>query len=886
MATRDYSSVNSIREFALTELAPKYFEVNDINQLNTGLFAYVTDLIANTTEDTMNSLSMYIREIFPNIAELPETLYNNAARLQIDQLMATAASMDVILFISEKDILSKGTPRTGGRIEFILDSNMIIDIEGVQFMLDYDIIINAKSYRGDYIFSAAYNMNFNNSLSQIKNPYVKTRRVKIQNEKYLGLIVTVHQVNRFEQLETLISNDRINLPTLSFEYNDQLANFEVFYRPPGATEYTQLIKRLFNSTPLKEPFCFYKLKDDQTVEITFTLKEQYFQPQFNSEILIRYYTTKGDKGNFPLYTGNNFVVIPQSEVYEYNNNLIVMGIAQTESRGGRGRLSLEELRSLIVERISTMGAYTTENDLQLFFDNNKSILDSNVLFVKRRDDALERLFSAFSLFKDKNGDIYPTNTLDLEIDDNDFDDQFDVSGRFLFRPGHLFRYKGNSADIVENIRGKTLSDDLSDIPEEFIFTNPYLIVVTKSPGIVGYYLNSVKSGHVLDYSYVNNDSPIQFIANNLSVSRNALIGEDFYTLRITLMPTTDEELNVVDDSGHPTGNLIVKGTIQDESSELCMFDFSLVSADTENNFYTFEAKLSTDDYMTMAEKFRVKNVFDLDDKSIQDKVIPMYSAIINLHAFYKFPDTKINHKYDYISELYPYTLTNTYSTIDDRVNFITPINSMRSQIKYIERAQNPTPDPDLPPYYMRISFVPFVKASTMKIKEQYENLINLIYKQYNFLQSIFDLIKNNFGIDMKFYKTYGRSKNFTVGENNARLDKVNISIKFSVYPVIGTVEADLIRDLKIFIKNFIENINNSGYNSIYVSNLIREIENNFSEVEYLKFVRINNYNSSVQVIRNRGINIESMTKEELRQYVPEYLTIGLDDIIIDIINEE
>lgn len=888
MTNRDYSSVYSIKDFALNELMPKYFDTSTVNQLNIGLLGYVTDLVANTTEDTMNAFSMYIREIFPNIAQLPETLYNNAARLQIDQLMATAATMNVIIFVSEKDVLTKGTAVAGGVINFIIDSELIIDIEGKQFMLDYDINISATPYRGDSIFMATYDTSFINSLSDIKNPYIKTRRVKLQNENYLGLILAVHQVNKFETLETLISNDKINLPTLTFNFNDQLANFEVFYKAPGTTAYTQLKKQQFNGSPIKDPFCFYRLRDDTTVEISFTLRDGYFQPLFNSDILIRYYTTTGIDGNFPLYQGNNFIIIPKSENYDYNNNLIMFGISQTASIGGSSRLDLESLRSQIVEKTSVSGAYTNENDLQLFFNSNKSLNNTDTIFIKRRDDALERLFSSFSLFRDTLGDIYPTNTLELELVDSDFDAEFDSSGRYLFKPGHLCVYKDTSVDIVQPVPLKTLSSDLSTIPDEFIYTNPFLIVVTKTPGIVGYYLNSVKQSSILDYSYVNQESPVQFICNNLTVSRNSMGGEDFYTLTVTLLPTTDSALSIVDGQGVPTGNLIMRGTIEDlDTTELCMFKLVLIDADPAGKFYTFQTKLYTDDYTTTAQKFRIKDVNEVianDSSILEDKVVPMYNCTVNLHAFYKVTGEKFAHKYDYNTELEPYSLTNTYSTRDDGINFITPMNMMRSQIKYIDIPQPPTPIPGNPLYYMQLSFVPFIRASTMKITSQYDDFIEKLYAQYFLLQTVLDKITNNFGVDMKFFKTYGRSKNFTVGESSTILDKVNISITFKVAPIIGAVEADLIRNLKIFIKNFIENINSSGYNFVYISNLIRNIENNFSDVDYLKFVQVNNYDSSIQIIRNKGIVIELMTKEERRQYVPEYLSISLDDIIIDILS--
>ena len=879
MSTRDYSSIYSIKEFALKEIAPKYFDLNEIAQANIGLLGYTTELIANTTEDTFNSISNYVREIFPNIAQFPETLYNYATILQIDDLMAVPAEMNQVLFINEKDILTLGTKKENV-IEFVLDSNLVIDVEGKQFMLDYDVIITAKPHRGDYIYTAIYDFNFKNSMSDIVNPYIKTMRIRRENNtKYLGILVKTRRVNRFEQVEYIINNDKINLPTISFEFNDQLANFEVFYKAPDSSEYVQLKKRMFNLPPIKDPFCYYRIKDENKVELSFTLRDNYFQPKFNSEILIRYYTTTGSDGNFPLYKGENIVAIPKSDVYDYNNNIIIFPVAQSESRNGRDRLTLEELRSKIIERTATSGAYNNENDLQLFFSSVRYKNNAEVLFIKKRDDALERLFSSFALFRDPNNDIYSTNTLNLNLFESDFDLEYEQSSRFILKPGHLFRYVGSSLDLVEIISGRTLKDDFSDITEEFLYTTPFLITVSKKPGIVGFYLNSLEEKIQLDYTYINSESPVQFICNTLSISRNALHGEDEYTLELALLPTSELEVPIADDRGNDLNNLKIIGVVEDTNgAEFCYFPFTLKRVDIENNLYIFEAKLNTDDYMTLQQKFRVFNLYNIETGVEEVKLIPMSDCKINFYTFYKYPDMKVGHKFDYFTDLEPYTLTNTYATGENRINFITPISMMRSQVKFHPYGATPTT------YYMSLSFVPFVRALDMKDAAKFKHFLEILYLHYSFLEETLDKITNNFGIDMKFYNTYGRAKHFVIEENRERLNKTNCSIRFRVAPTLSASIPDLVRDLQIFIKDYVENINTKGYNSIYISNLIQAIKNQFKDVEYLKFVSINNYDSSVQVIKNRAVDIEVLTKDERRSYVPEYLTLKIEDIIIDIIN--
>lgn len=882
MVTRNYSSVYSVKDFSLNTIAPKFFDIDEINTMNVGLMGYVTDLTSTVTEDTFNAISTHIREIFPNLAQMPETLYNHASMLDVEDLFAVPAKMGIILFVNEQDIILNGV-ENNGRLLFTLDSQLTINIGDKQFMLDYDVIISAKPFGTDYNFTASYDFNFQASVSNIINPYIKVKRIKLNGTNYLGLIVDVHQMSRFEHSESIVNNNKINLPRIPFTFSDQLANFDVFYRTPDSQVFTQLKKKLFGSTPLREPFCFYKIKDDNTVELSFTLRDNYFQPAFNSEILIKYYTTNGVEGNFPLYQGTDVVVMTQSDMYDYNNNISLYAIPQTESMGGKNKITREELRNIIIERSSTSGAYNVESDLQLYFSNYAHRDKNEVLFIKKRDDVLERLFSAFALFKDVNENYYPTNTLNLQLFPDDFDIEYEQSTKFILKAGHVFRYKKGINDTLQVIPDLTIQDDLTDLDEDFLYTNPFLISIGKSPSIIGFYLNSVDDRIPLEYSYVNDNSPMQFICNNVSIKRNSLNGEDAYVIQVVIMPTSDLPIDIVDEDLKDLSIVKLALVIEDELMEVCFNTFDLVNADVEAGLYTFQTTLETDDYMTFGQRMRVLNTKELEKGQPEVKLIPMNECKVNIYTFFKYPDLKLEHKYDNLDEFKEYSMTNMYSTEDTRANFIVPMDIMRSQVKYLPNEVIREAGVVEKSYSMMVSFVPFLQAESAKDVAQFSNFLNLLYAQYRYLMGAINRITNNFGVDMKFYNTFGRSKNFVVGEDGTILDKVNITIRFKIAPNIGAIVDELVRDVKVFIKEYIENINGSGYNSIYISNLLRAIETNFIEVKYMKFLGINEYDSSVQSIENRGLNIDLLTKDERQGYIPEYLTVSLDNIIIDII---
>lgn len=879
---RDYSSVYHIKDFIMSDVAPKYFDVAKTGSLNAGLLGFTTDVAATVTEDAFNGITTLTKEMFPNQAQIPETLYNFASIMQVNNLLATPAVAPMALFIKVSDVLNRGEKRES-QVIFKLDSSLIVDIESKQFMPDYDIVITAKpSFNGEYVYSVQYDMTERNSISSVINPYILSKQIFIDKTQYIVFSIDMHQVNRFENFTNISSADQVNVPTISFEFNGQLAGFDVFYRPAGETTYQLLEKRLTNSAPTLTPFCYYKIKDTDRVDVTFSTRDNYFRPDFNSDILIRFNTTTGSEGVFPKYNAANTVVYVESSKYAYNNGVVLYALPQSGSYGGQDALTMEELRRIIIEKYSTSGAYNIENDLQLYFSRFDNRENNRVRFIKTRDDIMERLYTAFSLFKAQSGDFYQTNTLFANFVNSDFDVEYDQSDTFILKAGHVFKYDGDAQDRVVKTT-KRVTDLTKPVAGDFMYTNPFLMSVVKVQGIVGYYLNSINERLVLDYNYVNSNSFSQFICNEIYIKRNAIIGEDAYHIEIELMEASVPDKPIVV-NGVYTGALKVALMFEDGGVETGFVEMQYASYDSTTKLYKFTADLTTNDFMTLNQKMQFENIVDMATMVSGKKLLPMFDAILNIHVFAD-TTTRVPHKYDRIPQLASMTHTNTYTTFTNRATFILPMNIMRSTLKYFGEQGSPL-------YTTQIASIPFIEAFTMKDVNKLEHFISLITTQYRYMMDIIDRVNNSYGVDMKFYNTYGRSKNFSIGEAGQKLNRTNLKLAVKIIPTVGTNDDELIRNLKLRIKGYVEDANSfkdgtmvEGYNAIYLSNLIQIIENEFPNVKYLRNMTINEYDASIQAVENLGVQLEKLTTLERRYFVPEYLTIRLEDIQIDIIRQ-
>lgn len=893
MVVRDYASVYAIKDFIINQIAPKYFDLDDVNQFNVGLLGYTTEMTSVTTEDMMNAVNVYMKETFASRSVMPDTIYTNASLYNVTEIAGVPAVLDTVIYVNESDIINKGE-KLEDMYKFVFDSHSVIYVNQVPYSIDYDVIITARPYRGDIVFQCQYDMTYPNSISDVKHPYLRSHRIEVNGVKYLAFQLKARQYTRYVSEENIITNDRINFPIMNIRYNDNFAGIDILYKSPTSSTYVPLKKILKGSIPSRDPFFFYSLRDDNGVEISFTDRPKYFQPEYNSDMKIVVYNTLGEQGNFKEYTGNNIQIISENPQYHYMNQIIPFATVHGSSVFGRNMLELEDIRTMVVEKMATSGAYNTEADIQLFLNNFVDINKTFMTFIKKRDDLVERLFAGYVLFKDKIGDYFHTNTLDLELYQEMYDFESDVLNRHVIKAGRVFKYKDGSKTTVKALPPDVRAESyVPDHPDEFVFTNPLLMVYQKNPSSVAYYINSINDLIALDYVKSEIEAPLQFITNSMSIVRDAVGGEDSYLITVTLKATRKleyDENNILEIDG----KLKVGLSFEEESgreSKGCIMDF--VSFDDLTQVLTYQFRLNSTDVVTSTGKVTVSDLYDLDNGSYGEQLILSDKVVVNVNILYDYGVQK-PHSMDNIEDLDRFVLVNQYATETRKASFIIPVQFTRSQTRYEPLVVGQDDDGNaIMSYYTVFHGVPLLGQHHITDGDDILEFIKDMRNIYEYLLEILELKTNNFTIDMKFYNTYGKSKNFIIKNRYDEdiLDRVNINMRFGVSPVVGTDTERLFAEIKEFTKKYVEDINNHkdsnistlGFNSIYLSNLIQDLENEFAHLHFMTFPEINDYGNTIQYIENQTINPETMTITERRQYVPEYLTIRLEDIVIDLI---
>ena len=366
-----------------------------------------------------------------------------------------------------------------------------------------------------------------------------------------------------------------------------------------------------------------------------------------------------------------------------------------------------------------------------------------------------------------------------------------------------------------------------------------------------------------------------------------------------------------------------------EGGELGYMEMIPTKNKDQSDHYVFEAEFFTDDYITSSNTFRPIHIcphcgakilnsanynipdFDyyceecgeyfkegiINVNESDSMLIPIDKAVIKLTVLYRDPTDPshpTNNELAQYSDSYNgYIWSNIYNTQDDPITFIKPLDMVRSVIEYKDYNI-----PGVNAMDCTIRDIPLVKYSILAYKDEgmtitdpllsddigkFEYFMKSFLGNYEILQEAKNFLGGT-NIDTKFYNSYGKSTNFTIGNDKLfeLIDTNNISIDLIITLIAGVDEFTCTEELKMYIKNYIETINSDGTNELYISNLIRSIETNFAYVDHIVFNKINDYPTDYQAITNEYISLDNLTKEQRKKFVPDILVINKNNVRITI----
>ena len=859
------SSVQDIEERYIPEEAPE--------TLALGIYGYLADIHATILQNSAIATGELGNELFPGRAKFERNVISHAIIQNIENLNAVPATISAIFGIFEEDldkymVLDK----------FIIDKEIPFGIEEFEYHLEYDVIVQRTILPNNKCgYSALYDMTRTNPLSKITNPYLQAPFMQKYNGRnmvffYVELMQVRH--SRFEK--TLITNNLVENKTLIFSFTEQLADFSVRITEGDETIYlTPVFEGMGLEDNLKY-FCYYQYIDSTHIRVRFDSLS--YVPKINAKIYVDIKTTSGAEGNFE-YTKDIFPIIT-SENYNYKRLSTVLQFA-SQSQGGLDRKSVDELRRMLPKEALSRGSITCWQDLENYF--NMLNTDENRLIIQKRvDNQFERSYFAYMLLKDTYNNVIPTNTFDIDVKTEDFDTT--DNRKYVLKPGCWIIYddfENNKARIV-----KPTDDNIADLEKlqeddkvNFIYTCPFMLVVTGDPLYVSYYLTLVNTMAQLDFTYVNTNSTVQFICTNVYWYRQYLIDSDTYFMEFAITPNiyNATQLIVLDEN-----NKIVKNNIKvfvvffNEGKEnapyaYCEATFNGFYEDSTSE-YKFIAQLTTEDILADDNKIYIHGLKRANSTQEPEYMLLTPHVGVKIYVCAQLDDTYGvfgRHDLDSIvpEGLDEYTVCNMY-TISGGLNLYENYSEIiQSQVKDIKIEGEYT---DYIGY--SIKRVPCVRRSYVTIEENMLNFIDNINYKKAYIDDALYVLEDNFLIDFKFFNTYGPSRTYTLdrwGYEKQLVDRVNLTLNFEVR-LLQTSDKNTKEYILRDIKEIIEDLNDIS--SLHIPNLITTITNTYREsIEYIEFLGFNDYGPGEQHIYRKDYNLVTGTQDV--NMVPEFLTV-------------
>lgn len=864
-----YDIVSSVQD-----IEERYIDEEDPETLAVGIFGYMADIHSTILQNSAITAGELGNELFPQRAKFERNVINHAIYQCIEDINAIPAQISAILGIFENDL---DTYMVSDK--FVIDKEITFYIDEFPFHLPYDVILKRTVLPNNAVgYSAQYDMSRKNPLSQIVNPYIVAPfRQKYGNKDVIYVYVNLMQVAHTTVTKNTITNNAVENKTIVFGFTDQLADFYVKATEGDKTIYlTPVFEGMGLEQNLNTDFCYYSYADESHIKIRFDSLS--YIPKINAKIEIVVKTTRGSEGNFEYF--NEIYPIISSENYKYKRLYTILNFA-SKSAGGLDRKSVDELRKMLPKEALSRGSITCSQDLENYFNLMNTDLNRLIL-QKRVDNQFERSYFAYMLMKDDFGNVVPTNTFDIDLSYEDFDNH--DNRKYVLKPGCFIQYTD-----IDNNRGVLIkqtpenSDKIAELEENdkinFIYTCPFMMVVTGDPLHVSYYLNLVHTYAQTDFTYVNENALLQFICSNVKWVReyNSNPNSYFLTFGFTQNMNIAYNLIEIDENNKISLNrLKVFAVFYNDGKENvpyaykeCEFDRT-VTDDQEAFWYKLEIK--TEDIMSDDNRIYVTGLKRAGSNE-ESKLLLSPHVGVKIYICTNFNDEYgVFGHYD-IDAIVPdgledYTVCNMYTISGGLKLYENYSEIISSQVTDIEVEDIYTTHSGF--HVMR---VPCIRRSYATIESNLANFIENINYKKSYIDYALYILEDNFLIDFKFFNTYGPSRTYTLDRTGTEvIDRVNLTLDFELKLLQNSDKNTRDYILKD-IKDTIEDLNDIS--SLHIPNLITDITTKYREsIEYLEFKGFNGYGPGVQHIYRQDFNV--LTGQQDVNMVPEFLTVHTD----------
>lgn len=462
---------------------------------------------------------------------------------------------------------------------------------------------------------------------------------------------------------------------------------------------------------------------------------------------------------------------------------------------------------------------------------------------------------------------------------------------------------------TETCTSSVCTNHKSDYDSTFYYVIPYSFIINTSPLYCMYFLSTIDTKKYLDFSYINDQCLYQYVATYIKWHRGYIEDPNTYYMTIEVMQNViddvvmvdfkdkvDDEGNIVlDDEGKPI-QIIDEESTHDKIRCIAVFydkedkpyrwaDGKIKSFDQTSNLFTFQFAFTTEDYIDIDNRIRIDS--GMNDILTENDQYGHFTANTKciIHIITRQKDSlglndldklipnidqakSIKQSDCTMSNPLNFSLSNSYTVIDG-IDFFYDYSEI---IDSVVIADDKDPNKAM---FFRISQVPVVKSDYFDNEDKVLDFCNELVKRKNYIDQAIRVLEDAFGMDFKFFNTYGPSRLFTLDNELERVNRTSLSLTFRL-KLRPNHDSNVVNDIIQDIKEYIEDIN--SIRSLHMPNLITEITTNYRDaLVFFEFVDMNGYGPSIQHLYSMEMPDKVIPPEFLNVYT---LADGTPDINI------
>ena len=858
----------------INNVTPIYFPENTLDKNRVSIYGYITQALAQSIEDTVTLEQRRASDYCPELSTSAIHVRQTAKIRDVGIANATPGKCFAILSVLKSDILEKGT-RSSNTITFTIDRRSTIMHNGVPFSLEDDIIIRAVRRASGYVYAASYSGEHTTYESYIQ----MFDQINDQGQEMVTMIVQLFQFCYNIQEKTVTDPVQFLYDGISFDYENKLAGFDVYYKKTSIDEYIRADKDHYltmkNTTAL-----YYNDDDDNILDI---LNNPKLNIGTNAMIKVEMRETLGTDGNITLGDNiNTTFSLYRDGSYNYSGVNIDISLL-SDTTGATDGDSLSDIKKNLIDAKTRRDNITTEHDIISYIND----IDANVQIIKKRHDIEDRRYYMYTLLR-YNKEIAPANTKRLKLTGiisplnyGDFDCDNSTVDRKVLRAYNKFKLV-EPEDPKEEEYAVKVSRDEEEEEGAFYYTCPFMILINDL-NIASYYFTSVNTNILLSQKTVNSIFPFQMICREVQIYRDSHDPENFDKYKFTVVGTmnTSNDSELVDEDGVVLDKDAIKCYIifRNDNTASAYLEMSIDSYDQQSREFTFVGTIKTTDYITELDKLEItEGLKRVGYDTNYNSVIDFKDASFEVFFMYKYQDEAGEYeKSDPIFQLLPASKTQDYALMCGYYN--NPYHLYNLLLEYNKFSSSPVKV--LPRTETTVSYsigeVPF-----LEYHYGIENTINM-YDTFENMATVYgSLLKltTDFEVSLKFIATYGHSKYITVTGGRspdqedvvADLNDLNPTFYFKVYGNNVNIE-----DVRQFIYEYLRDTYITG-TTIFMSNICTLVEENFPTIKSIKYMGVNDLDASYQEFT---YNMPEFTNIDIiTRFVPEQLNVT--DIQIDL----